>query len=99
MINAILTGIFNVIISLVNVILSPIDTLISTYLPDLANGISAIGQLFATIGTSIGWAISLTGISNACISLIVTYYVFKLTVPMFFYLIKLALAWYNKLKI
>lgn len=99
MINAILTGIFNVVISLVSVILSPIDTLISTYLPDLANGISAIGQLFSTIGTSIGWAISLTGISSECISLIVTYYVFKLTVPMFFYLIKLALAWYNKLKI
>lgn len=99
MINAILTGIFNVVISLVSVILSPIDNLIVSYLPDLANGISAIGQLFATIGTSIGWAISLTGISTECISLIVTYYVFKLTVPMFFYLIKLALAWYNKLKI
>lgn len=99
MINAILTGIFNVIISLVSVILSPIDTVISTYLPDLANGLSAIGQLFATIGTSIGWAISLTGISSECISLIVTYYVFKLTVPMLFYLIKLALSWYNKLKI
>lgn len=99
MINAILTGVFNVIISLVSVILSPIDNLIVSYLPDLANGISAIGQLFATIGTSIGWAISLTGISSECIALIVTYYVFKLTVPMFFYLIKLALAWYNKLKI
>ena len=99
MINAILTGIFNVIISLVSVILSPIDNLIVSYLPDVANGITAIGQLFSTIGTSIAWGISLTGISSECISLIVTYYVFKLTVPMLFYLIKLALAWYNKLKI
>lgn len=99
MINAILTGIFNVVISLVSVILSPIDNLIVSYLPDLSNGLSAIGQLFSTIGTSIGWAISLIGISSECIALIVTYYVFKLTVPMLFYLIKLALAWYNKLKI
>lgn len=98
MINAILTGIFNLVISLVNVILTPIDTLIASSLPDLANAISAIGQLFATIGTSIGWAISLTGISSECISLIVTYYIFKLTVPIAFSLVKSALAWYNKLK-
>lgn len=99
MINAILTGVFNVIISLVSVILSPIDSIISSYLPDVSNGISAIGQLFATIGTSIAWGISLVGIGSECIALIVTYYVFKLTVPILFYLIKLALSWYNKLKI
>ncbi len=99
MINAILTGIFNVIISLVNVILTPIDSVISSALPDLSSGISAIGQLFATIGTSIGWCISLIGIPSECISLIVLYYTFKLTVPVAFSLIKMALAWYNKLKI
>lgn len=98
MINALLTGIFNVIISLVSVILSPIDTAIQAALPDLANALSAIGQLFATIGISIGWGLSLTGISSECISLIVMYYVFKLTMPIAFSLIKSALAWYNKLK-
>ncbi len=98
MINALLTGVFNVIIGLVSVILSPIDQVIQTALPDLASGISAIGKLFATIGTSIGWGISLIGISSECIALIVTYYVFKLTVPIAFSLIKSALAWYNKLK-
>ncbi len=98
MINALLTGIFNVIISLVNVILTPIDKVIASALPDLSNAISSIGQLFATIGTSIGWGISLTGISSECIALIVTYFVFKLTLPITFSLIKSALAWYNKLK-
>lgn len=98
MINAILTGIFNLIIGLVDVILSPIDTLIETALPSLDGAINAIGSLFAVIANGLGWAISVTGLSNECIALIVTYYVFKLSTPMLFYLIKLALCWYNKLK-
>lgn len=98
MINAILTGIFNLVIGLVNIILTPIDLAIKTALPSLDSAINAIGSLFNTIGQSIGWAISLTGISSECIALIVTYYVFKLTLPITFSLIKSALAWYNKLK-
>lgn len=98
MINAILTGIFNVIISLVNVLLTPIDALIASSLPSLDNAINAIGQLFATIGVSIGWGISLVGISSECIALIVAYFVFKLTLPIAFYLVKTAIAWYDKLK-
>ena len=98
MINAILTGIFNLIINLVGIILSPIDLLIENALPNLDGAINAVGTLFNIIGQSIGWGISLTGISSECIALIVTYYVFKLSTPMLFYLIKLALSWYNKLK-
>lgn len=98
MINAILTGIFNLVIGLVDVILTPIDMAIEAALPSLDGAINGIGQLFSTIGTSIGWCISLTGISSECIALIVTYYVFKLTLPITFSLIKSALAWYDKLK-
>lgn len=98
MINAILTGIFNLVIGLVDIILSPIDLAIEAALPSLDGAINGIGQLFATISNSLGWAISLTGISSECIALIVTYYVFKLTLPITFSLIKSALAWYNKLK-
>lgn len=98
MINAILTGIFNLIIGLVNVILTPIDSLIETALPSLDNAVNAIGSLFAVISNCLGWAISVSGLSSECIALIVTYYVFKLSTPMLFYLIKLALSWYNKLK-
>ena len=98
MINAILTGIFNLVIGLVEIILTPIDLAISTALPSLDSALNAIGQLFALIGNSLGWAISLTGISSQCIALIVAYYTFKLTLPLTFSLIKSALAWYDKLK-
>lgn len=98
MINAILTGIFKLIIGLVSLILSPIDALITNALPSLDNALTAVASFFTYIGSSIGWVISLTGLSSETLSLIVLYFTFKLTAPMLFYMIKLALSWYNKLK-
>lgn len=98
MINALLTGIFKLIIGLVSVILSPIDLLITNALPGLDHALIAVSNFFTYIGSSIGWVISLTGLSSDTLSLIVLYFTFKLTAPMLFYMIKLALSWYNKLK-
>lgn len=98
MINKILMGIFKLIISLVSLILSPIDALITSALPSLDNALTAVANFFTYIGSSIGWVISLTGLSSETLSLIVLYFTFKLTAPMLFYMIKLALSWYNKLK-
>jgi len=98
MINALLTGIFKLIIGLVSIILSPIDALITNALPSLDNALTAVANFFNYIGSSIGWVISLTGLSSETLSLIVLYFTFKLTAPMLFYMIKLALSWYNKLK-
>lgn len=99
MINAILTGIIKLIISLVTLVLTPIDNLILSVLPDLSHSFTAIGDFFELIGTSIGWCVSVLGLSSECLSLIVVYFTFKLTAPMLFYMIKLALAWYDKLKV
>lgn len=98
MINAILTGIFKLIIGLVSLILSPIDALITNALPGLDSALTAVANFFTYIGSSIGWVISLTGLSSETLSLIVLYFTFKLTAPMLFYMIKLAISWYNKLK-
>lgn len=98
MINSILQGIMSLIISLVSIILAPIDLLIQSALPDLSNALTSVGNFFNLIGSSIGWGISVLGLSNETISLIVLYFTFKLTAPLLFYMIKLALAWYNKLK-
>lgn len=98
MINSILKGIISLIIGLVSLILTPIDNLILTALPDLSNALTAVGNFLNLISNGIGWAVSLTGLSNEALSLIVMYFTFKLTAPMLFYMIKLALSWYNKLK-
>lgn len=98
MINSILTGIFKLIISLVTLILTPIDNIILSLLPDLSNALTSIDNFFNLVGQSIGWSISLLGLSTETISLVVLYFTFKLTAPIMFYMIKLALSWYNKLK-
>ena len=98
MINAILKGIISLIIGLVSLILTPIDNLIQSALPELSNAFTAIGNFLNLISSGIGWVISLTGLSSEAISLIVAYFVFALTAPMLFYMIKLALSWYNRLK-
>lgn len=98
MINKILLGIIKLIVGLVSVILTPIDNLITNALPDLSNVLDSVSSFLNIATQSIGWVISLSGISSNVISIIVLYYGFKLTAPLLFYFIKLALSWYNKLK-
>lgn len=98
MINAILQGIMSLIIGLVSILLAPIDLAISAALPDLSSAISAVGSYFSLALQNIGFAISVTGLSSTAISIIVLYYTFKLTVPLTFYLVKLAIKWYDKIK-
>ena len=98
MINAILKGIFKLVISLVNVLLTPIDAIITSALPSLATALSAIASFLNIITSSIGWVLSVFGLSSECLSLIVVYFTFKLTVPVVVSSIKLAIRWYDKLK-
>lgn len=99
MINAILTGIFNLIIGLVDTILSPINSVIESALPQLSSAISSIGQMFAVVNQSVAFVIDMSGLSDSAIDLIIAYYVFILTIPLAFSSVKLALKWYNNLKI
>lgn len=97
MINAILKGIFSLITDLVGVLLSPIDSIISSALPGLQSALNAIGQFLTLITSALGWVLSVFGLPNECLSLIVLYFTFKLTVPLTIYAIKLAVKWYHML--
>lgn len=99
MINAILKGIFKLIISLVNILLLPIDTLISTTMPSIADGLKMVSNLFNYIASIVPWAISWFGFNATVMGLFVGYMTFELTTPLIVSTIKLALKWYNKLKI
>lgn len=98
MINALLNGIFKLIMGLVSIVMAPIDIVIENTLPDLSTGINAVGQLFELIKVGLTWAVQVTGLNHACISLIVAYWVFRLTVPLAVHTVKMALKWYNMLK-
>lgn len=99
MINAIIKGIFKLITGLVSVILVPIDAIIETALPTLSSWINAAGVFLGYCTQSIGWVLSCIGINGNIISMIIAYYTFKLTVPLLVHTIKLAIKWYDKLKI
>lgn len=99
MINAILTGIFNLVIGLVSIILSPIDLAISTALPDVAKWFDNINIFLNYVIGYIQWAISWTGLNSEVRSIIVLYFTFILTVPLIVSTVKLSIKWYDKLKV
>jgi len=98
----IISGIFNVILALVlkivALILLPFDYLISSLLPSLSDGLTAIGNFLAILTQGLGWAISLSGIPSFVIALVATAYIFRLTIPFNLWMVKLALNWYRALK-
>lgn len=99
MIKAIISGVFKLIISLVSLILSPIDALITQFLPGLDTALTYISNFFDYIGGIVPWVISYTGINEVVLNAIIDIFVFILSVPLMVHTIKLAVAWYNKLKI
>lgn len=99
MIKAIIKGIFKLIISLVNLILLPIDSLISNYLPSVSSAIDMVSAFFNWVSNLIPWGISWFGLSSTTITLFVAYTTFELTVPLLVHTIKLAIKWYNSLKV
>lgn len=98
MINKILTGIFNLVISLVSTLLSPIDSLINSALPSIAEGLIYINNFFNYILGFIPYLMSWFHLPNVFITLLVGYFTFKLTVPLAIHTIKQAIAWYDKIK-
>lgn len=99
MIKAIINGVFKLIMSLVNLLLLPIDTLIANFLPEVSQVLGYINDFFDLIGDFIPFVISYTGLNEFVLSSIITIVTFILTVPLMVHTIKLALAWYNKLKL
>ena len=98
MIKAIISAIFKLIISLVSVLLMPIDALIEQFLPNIAEALDYISGFFDFIGSSIAFVMSYTGLNQFVLIIIIDIITFILTVPLMVHTIKLALAWYNKLK-
>jgi len=98
MIQALLSGIFKLVISLVNLLLAPIDLLIEQFLPSLDTALSSVSAFFNWVGNLLPWGISWFGLETGVITLFVAYVTFELTVPLMVHTVKLAIKWYDKLK-
>lgn len=99
MIKAIINGVMKLVISLVSLLLAPIDALIEQFLPDVGNMLDLVNNFFNYISNFISWAISWTALNDTTRGIIVAYFTFILTVPLLISTIKLALKWYDKLKL
>lgn len=94
-----MSALIGLVIKLVGVLMTPINALIQTFLPqEIIDGLNSIGGFFQTVSNGLGWVVSASGIPSTAIAIIVATMIFKLTVPMLVHLTKLALAWYDKLK-
>lgn len=98
MIGKLLKGLIDFVISLVGIILLPIDSLISNAFPSLSNAIQSINDLINYIIGVIGYAIDASGLSDIAIFMVVAYYSFSITCTLSASALKLALKWYEKLK-
>lgn len=98
MINAILKGIFKLVISLVSLLLTPIDSLINSAFPAISDAISYINSFLNYISSLIPYILSWFHLPNAFITLIIGYVTFKLTLPLAIHTVKLAIKWYDKIK-
>lgn len=99
MINKLLMGVFKLVIGLVNVILTPINLLITNYLPSLSNGLALIRDLFNHAFTYVGWVLDSLFVSRETISLLIAVLTMRLTIPLAINSVKLAVKWYNALKL
>lgn len=99
MINSLINGIMDFIMQLIDIILKPLDLLIESLLPDISNVLSYISTFFSYIGNLIPWVVSYFGLNQDILSLISVYLTFKITAPIAVSTIKMAVKWYNALKI
>lgn len=97
MVNALLKGLLNFIISLISVVMAPLDTALNTLLPSFSDVLTLFGNFIDRILSIIPWALSWFHIPTALLSFVCLYLIAKITISVGVHEIKLALAWYRKL--
>lgn len=99
MINKILMGVFKIVVSLISLLLTPINNAIAQYLPGLDNALTGLANVLQIGGQYIGWILDALCITPTTISLLISVMVFKLTFPLIVSLFKLIVNWYDKMKV
>lgn len=98
MIAKLFSFLFDLVISLVQLLLSGIDALIEQFIPSVADALNMVSALFNNVLSYIPWVMSWMGLNSTVVGLVVAVFTFELTVPLLVHVIKLAIKWYDKLK-
>lgn len=99
MINAIITGLFKLVMMIFNAITTPLFSFIFALFPDLANFFSYISQYITMSITYIGAASGLLLITNTMFISLFDYFVIKYSIYLGLKAYKLFINIYNKFKI
>lgn len=99
MINSILKGIFGIITKLISILLTPINLLISNFLPDINSALVSIRQFFNIVFSGVSYCLDSFMITRTTINFLIAFWTFKLTFPLLVYIFKLIVQWYNNLKV
>lgn len=90
--------ILKLITELTTIILSPLDSLISTYLPDLANVLTSITQFMNLPISVMGWVFELVHIPTTLVALFVVAFISKYAIITASAGVKYVLTLYQRLK-
>lgn len=99
MIQAILEGVFSVILDLINALLTPLNSLINAVVPSFSNMVGVVVRGFNVVFSGIGWVINGTLLSSETIAFIILIVTFKLSLPYTTFAIKTAVKWFRSLKL
>lgn len=99
MIDGIISGILNFFSTILSALVSPIDGLISTYLPDVENALEAFAGFISYILGIIPWVLSYFHIPTHVLQLAVGWAIAKIVLNFLAHGTKVVLAWWRTLKL
>lgn len=99
MIKKIINGIFKLVISLCNSLLTPIDNIISKLIPGYTTASEYLTSFTAFIKNFEVWVISYLGLSPLILTTVKATVTFILTITLAVHSVKQAISWYNALKL
>lgn len=93
----IVSAICGFLMNLISLILTPIDSLITQYIPSLSNALTSVANFFSWLVQFVNWALSWLPLSADTWSFIVAVLIFRLTVPLLVDTVKLVVRWWHAL--
>lgn len=99
MIDAIISGILNFFSSILGALVAPLDSAISTYLPDVANLLETFASFISYILGFIPWVLSYFHIPAYILGVVVGWAIAKIWINLGAHTFKVMLAWWRTLKL
>lgn len=83
--------------TMVGALLSPIDHLLATQVPEIADAIAQVGSLFSWAGNFVNWVLSWIPLNTSIFNFLIAIWVFKLTIPLGVEAVKTIVKWWHAL--